>query len=315
MEQGVTPRQEVERALRRWLRAHHSVIGRYEARRVGASEDVIDAKLTVGEWARMYTAVYRDTAAPETPYQVLRAASVATRVGVVSHASAAWLWGLLPNFPTRPELTVRSMPGEVRRPNGLTIHRSADLDPSQAVLREGMLVTNPLRTIVDLAGSRSLSPSDLTDAIDAVLGKRLVTVAALTAELDRLARSGRPGIARLRWHLLDRGFIGAPEPSVLESKMGRIIVAAHLPLPMVEYKVGEDGEYRLDFAWPAILLAVEVDGYIFHFTPAHLQRDHTRRNQLQQAGWTVLVYTWKEVCNEPSRVAREISATYHARIA
>ncbi len=293
------------------MRDHFSVISLDEAFALGATKEIIRYKVDSGEWERLHRGVYRDTAAPQTPEQALRAAWLALQgAGVVSHASAGWLWRLLPESPARPELSIQTSNG--RRLHGVTLHRFADLDWAQAVTRAGILVTNPLRTIVDMAGSPTLSPTDLTDAIDVALSKRLVTVAGLTAELDRLARRGRPGVGKLRWHLVDRGFIGAPEPSVLESKMGRIIIAAHLPLPVVEYKVGEDGEYRLDFAWPAILLAVEVDGYIFHFTPAQLQRDHTRRNQLQRAGWTVLVYTWKDVCNEPSRMVSEISATYRA---
>jgi hypothetical protein len=227
---------------------------------------------------------------------------------VVSHSSAAWLWGLVTAAPARPELTLPAKGAGGRRLQRITLHRYADLDVTQASRLKTLLVTNPTRTVVDLAST--LGPAELTDAVDIALAKRLVTIEGLMAELDRVAHPGRPGVGRLRHHLLDRGFIGAPSASVLEAKARRLVLTLNLPMPSIELRVGDHGEYRLDIAWPGILLSVEVDGYVWHFSPAHLQRDATRRNRLQQAGWTVLVYTWRDVTAEPARVAREITAAY-----
>jgi hypothetical protein len=305
----VTAKARLEAELREWLRNHHGVISWHEAQRLGASEKLIRVKLATGEWARMHHGVYRNTAVPQTPYQAIRGAFVATRgAGVVSHRSAGWMWHLLPTPPSPPELTVPAAPGQARRPQGITIHRLADLDPTRAVSRHSVLVTNPLRTVVDLA--TSLPPAELTAAIDTAVATRLLTIKGLTAELDRLSRPGRCGVGLLRWHLHDRGFLGAPEASVLEAKTIRLIASAGLPLPMCELHVGEDGEYRLDFAWPDIMLSVEVDGYVWHFTPEHQQRDLARRNRLQDAGWTLRVYTWRDVCHEPARVATQVVATH-----
>jgi Protein of unknown function (DUF559) len=300
---------EVENELRRWLREHYGIISRSEAIALGATPQLIVTKLNRGEWAVVHRGVYRDTAVGDGPYQDLRAAFVAGRgTGVVSHSSAGWLWGILAAPPNRPELSVPSAESGSRSTDGITFHRYADLDVRQASRHKTVLVTNPTRTVVDLAST--LAPAELTDVVDVALARRLVTVEGLMAELDRLARRGRPGVGVLRHHLLDRGFIGAPAASVLEAKARRLVIATGLPMPTVEQSAGEDGEYRLDIAWVAILLTVEVDGYIWHFSPAHMQRDAARRNRLQQAGWTVLVYTWRDVTAEPARVAREITAAY-----
>jgi Protein of unknown function (DUF559) len=308
------PRTKVEGDLRRWLRGHFSVIGRGEAFAIGASSKVIAGKLHRGEWATVHRAVYRDTAAPCGPMQLTRAAYVATRgAGVVSHRSAGWLWGILPAAPDRPELSICAAGAGGRRLEGITFHRYADLDVTQAVRHKTVLVTTPPRTIIDLAST--LTPADLTDAVDVALARRLVTVEGLMAELDRLAHRGRPGVGLLRHHLLDRGFVGAPPASVLEAKARRLILTLNLPVPVVELVIGDNGEYRLDIAWQEIHLAIEVDGYVWHFSPAHLQRDAARRNRLQQAGWTVLVYTWRDVTTEPARMAREITAAYRRLLA
>lgn len=170
------------------------------------------------------------------------------------------------------------------------------------------MITNPLRTLVDLASVAD--DGQLTEAVDNALARKLVTTAALLAEIDRLTKRGRRGVGVLRSHLLDRGFVGAPEPSVLEAHVRRLVLATDLAEPAVEQRAGDEGEYRLDIAWNPIRFAVEVDGYAWHFSPAHKERDETRRNRLKQAGWTLLVYSWRQVLREPERVSREISETY-----
>ncbi|MDQ6945777.1 MAG: DUF559 domain-containing protein [Actinomycetota bacterium] len=304
-------RRQIERELRQWLRSHHSVIGYHEALDVGASPGLILYKADRGEWERMHRGVYRDTATPPGPYQDLRAACVATAgFGVISHLSAAWVWRLVGQRqpPAKPDVTVRIGTRDPRGHTGLTIHRSQDLDPDLAVQRKAILVTNPLRTLVDMAAC--VLPQQLTEAVDSAVARQLVTIAGLQAEIERLARRGRPGVAALRRNLVDRGFLDTPPPSVLEAHTRRLVAALDLPDPAIEVHVQADGSYRLDIAWGDILLAVEVDGYAWHFSPEHMQRDVTRRNHLQQAGWTVLVYTWRQVLQEPRRVAWEITATY-----
>jgi hypothetical protein len=188
------------------------------------------------------------------------------------------------------------------------LHRSRDLDVSTAVHRNGMRVTNPARTLVDVAGT--VGPGQLTEAVDNALALKLVTTAGLQAEIDRLSRAGRPGVAVLRRHLVDRGYVGAPEPSVLEARTRRLILRAGLPIPVVEYRAGADGQYRLDFAWVELLLAIEVDGYAWHFSVDQKRHDDARRNRLQAAGWRVLVYSWTQIIREPASVVEDIRANY-----
>jgi hypothetical protein len=310
----VSANRQVENDLRRWLRSHFGVIGWREAIRLGASPDVVKGKLRRGEWERVFRGVYRDTAAPHSAIQMLRAAFVvAGPESVISHASAAWLWGLIRQAPAMPELSVRHASGSRPRPPGVIVHRSRDLDPSRASLRQTMPVTNPLRTLADMAGT--VPPALLTEAVDRALASKLVTVAGLVAELARLSRKGRPGVRALRRELAARGFVGTPHPSVLESRLHRLaasLVPLGIPHPSIELSAGLDGEYRLDLAWPDVMLAVEVDGYVWHFSPEHVTHDEARRRRLRRMGWTLLVYTWVEVVQEPERVAREIADDYRA---
>lgn len=97
--------------------------------------------------------------------------------------------------------------------------------------------------------------------------------------------------------------------------MTRLLVRIHrlygLPLPDTElpWQVGRQ-RYRLDFAWPAVMLAVEVDGYAWHAAPSDLDHDTARGSQLTAAGWTILVFTWHQVVQDPERVTATILATF-----
>lgn len=50
--------------------------------------------------------------------------------------------------------------------------------------------------------------------------------------------------------------------------------------------------YFIDIAFPAIPLAVEIDGREFHSDRAQFEEDRQRQNALVSAGWTVLRFTW-----------------------
>jgi len=50
-----------------------------------------------------------------------------------------------------------------------------------------------------------------------------------------------------------------------------------------------------DIAFEAARIIVEIDGQAWHFRPGHFQRDRTRRNDLVNAGWTVLRFTWADL--------------------
>jgi very-short-patch-repair endonuclease len=229
---------------------------------------------------------------------------------VASHRSAAWLWGLIDHPPPAPELTLPGRDQRGRRLRGVAARQSTDLDDRRTIVRRGIPCTDALRTLVDLGAV--VRTRCLSDAVDRALATRLVTVAGLIAELGRVGRPGRTGVGTLRRVLTERGFVGAPEPSVLESKAQRLFRREGLPVPSFELVTGPEGEYRLDTASQALLLAIEFDGYACHFSPEHLQRDHVRRNRLQAQGWRCLIYTWCDVVRSPRRVACEIADMYAA---
>jgi len=173
---------------------------------------------------------------------------------------------------------------------------------------QDLRLTDPVRTIIDVA---AVAPGLLTTVVDRGLADRLVHISHLEAATQPAADHRQRGVAVLRAHLLERGHLGAPHPSVLESLMMRKVFRRYqLPAPQTEVTAGWFGQYRVDFAYPALKLAIEVDGYVWHSSQAHMDADNARRNHLKTLGWQVLVYTWVQVTRNSEATATEILANY-----
>ena len=282
--------------------AQHGVVARVELRALGVDFHTERRRLKSGEWARAGKRVVRLSAAPVTPEQRLMAACLEAGKGsVASHQSAAWLWGLI-GAPARHAITV---PRGARQTVGWAeVHRPKDA-PQGVISRSGIPCTTVQRTLVDLAGVLTSGGFDV--ALDRALASKLVTVPALMSELECLARPGRCGVGPLRAALRRRGYVGAPNPSVLESRTLRLLKMSGLRPLATEVRVGDGGRYRIDIL-VAPRLVVEVDGFAYHHSPEQKSQDERRRNRLRLEGFFVLVYGWRDVTQDGQRVTAEIRA-------
>ena len=72
-----------------------------------------------------------------------------------------------------------------------------------------------------------------------------------------------------------------------------------VPAPVEEYRFHALRKWRFDFAWPELMLAVEIDGgeYIQgrHFTPKGVATDLEKMLAADRQGWTVLHYLGSDV--------------------
>lgn len=93
----------------------------------------------------------------------------------------------------------------------------------------------------------------------------------------------------------------------LEKKLYKLIMSMNIPLAFyAQYEAGPTKNYILDGAFPAIKLAVEADGEIWHNNPNKIEQDRQRDMQLAQQGWTILRFTDKEIEKQPKDVAMVI---------
>lgn len=298
-------RDNRDRELARWLAKHHGVLTRPDAKRLGVSRRDLQTLVEHGRLQRRHEGVYVEVP-PRVGARLAEAAAALAAGGpdsALSHRTAAWLWDLIERPPGRVELLVPF--GTRSRLAGVTVHRTRV--PIRARSHNGLRLTDPVRTVLDMAAT---APLQLTEVVDRALASRILRPGDLRAAAEPAGQARVQGMAALRRHLVERGYLGAPAPSVLESQMTRLFVRFGLPLPEAEVVAGENGEYRLDFAYPVLKLAIEVDGYAWHWDPDRVAADHARRNRLLALGWRVLVYAWVQIRDTPEEIAAEIRACY-----
>lgn len=78
-----------------------------------------------------------------------------------------------------------------------------------------------------------------------------------------------------------------PAGKAAELSLRDQIVAAGLPEPFREFTFHPTRDWRLDLAWPAHKLAVEIDGQV-HRTKERFSADVEKHNALMFAGWRYL---------------------------
>jgi predicted transcriptional regulator of viral defense system len=108
---------------------------------------------------------------------------------VVSHESALLLHQLIDVVPHRIHLTV---PPSFRKrpPKGCALHR-AKLASRDIQRREGFSVTTPLRTLIDVSASPSVSDEQLAKAVDDAIQRGMVRRSALEKTINRVPIAGR----------------------------------------------------------------------------------------------------------------------------
>lgn len=90
--------------------------------------------------------------------------------------------------------------------------------------------------------------------------------------------------------------------------MHRLLRAAALTGWLANYPVTVDGQrYVIDVGFPAVKLAVEVDGWAFHSDVERFRADRRRQNRLSVAGWTVVRFTRADLRERPDEVLRIIT--------
>jgi Protein of unknown function (DUF559) len=157
-------------------------------------------------------------------------------------------------------------------------------------LSEGIPVTSPVRTLIDL--TTELDIVAVERAVNNADKRDLVDPESLRLALD--GYTGEPGVRPLR-KLLDKLTFQLSD-SELEIYFRRIVSRGHLSTPLSKQRVNG---YEVDFYWPELGLVVETDGLRYHRTPSAQTRDTRRDRAHVMAGMTPLRFTHYEVRYEP----------------
>jgi very-short-patch-repair endonuclease len=271
----------------------HGLVSRAQLTALGLSDDAIGRRVRARRLHRIHRGVYAVGHPRLTLHGRLLAAVVSYgETAVLSHRSAAVLWALLPGRGPRIDVTVPSGGGRGRR-KAIIVHRSA-LPASEITVREGIPVTTPVRTLVDLADL--LPRRALERAVD--------EAAYLRLDIDGLQpRKGRRGAGLLRRVLADHEAGGTRTRSELEELMLALCRRVGLPEPEVNQKI--EG-HEADFVWREARLIVETDGWASHGTRRAFERDRVRDAEHTAAGWRVVRITTRRLEREPEAVAEQL---------
>jgi very-short-patch-repair endonuclease len=266
---------------------------------------VIEHRLEVGTWRRVLPGVYADSlVAPSLPQSTLASLLWAGGDSVACFLPAGALLHLDGVVATKPEVwTARSLKSEL-----VVVHHGTVALNDRRRLGP-ITLTSPARTIVDLAGV--LDDEDLTAVVEDAIHRGLTTAPSIARRLDALGGKGRPGTARLRAILDDRGN-QRPTMSRLEVKIWRTLRAKGLtPVRQHPVRCG-DKTYYLDCAFPQWRVAVEGFGDKFHRGARNRKRELRRLADLATVQWRVIPVTWDDITDTPDDVVARIMTTLAA---
>lgn len=269
----------------------HGVVTARQLAAIGLGRAAISERSARGKLHRLHQGVYAVGHTGLSQEARWMAAVLACGDGaVLSHLSAAALWGLLKPEDGPIDVSLPSQSGRCRR-EGIRIHRCASLAegekapllgipeqtrlaPPLATVRHGIPVTSIPRTVDDLRRGR------------------------YPANWVRRARRQ----AELAGHRLD---VGPPRRtrSDLEDDFLVFLRRHRLPVPEVNVKIGR---WEIDFLWRRQRLAVETDFYDYHRGATSFEDDHQRDLDLRRLGYRVRRYTGAQIRNHPALVVADL---------
>jgi predicted transcriptional regulator of viral defense system len=191
---NVATRREIEGILREVGRAQHGVATRAQLRERGLAPHAIDRVVRAGRVIVLRRGLYQIG-----PQPAVRAAETAAVLacgpgGRVSHTSAAAFHGVLDASRAAKTVEVTVPRGKRRRIEGVRIHRMRDLLPDEVTVLDGIPVTTPARTLLDIAETMTLR--EVEQALATAYRKGLVTREVMLRLVERHPRHRGPPLLR-----------------------------------------------------------------------------------------------------------------------
>jgi very-short-patch-repair endonuclease len=281
--------------IRATANAQDGVIAARQCRHLGMSPEYVKTLCRRGHWHRLFRGAYLVDAdlRPPPARAVIRAGLLSAgqrAVAVLDSAAAIHGIGGL----ATPDGTVHvNLPGDGARAKRLVDRTLAlhqlTIDPADVCVVDGMRVTTPLRTVADLI--LRTGRYQAVSVLDSALHQDLIGDDAIATLPGLIA--GRRGAVRARRWITEADSRAA---SPLETRVRLRCVDGRVAPDVLQHPVYRQGRLLgiADLAWlPARLLA-EADGVGVHDRPDAVFRDRWRQNELANAGWTILRFTWED---------------------
>jgi very-short-patch-repair endonuclease len=263
-----------------------------------------------GALERVLPDTYRLTGLPRSHEQMLRAALLWAGAGSAATARSAAIEYRLEGVRTAvPQIAI---PASLRRQAaGVDIVRYRDRRALMIRRVRGIPVTGVEPTLVALG--HVLDSEAFEVACEDARRRRLTSVPALRAYLDRYGGKGRLGVSALRG-LLEQLDPTHPANSTLEVKTRRLLVARGITDFVREHPLEWNGRtYRYDFTFPRQRTILETNGRRWHDDPTDYEHDNEKWSVPGRYGYRLVLATWAKVTRTPDDLVRELAATMSAR--
>jgi Transcriptional regulator, AbiEi antitoxin len=276
--------------------AQYGVVTHAQLLELGFSKSSVGRLLSAGRLHRVHRGVYAVGHPALTRHGGCMAAILACGdEAVLSHQSAGWLWGLVPEYSALVEITV---PARGRRRAGIRVHHAPALARSECTTEERLATTTFSRTLLDIATTCPLKRLErIVERAD-----RLGILDLIEVDSTLARHPGCQGSPRLRQTLnLYREPVFARAPT--ERRFLALVLKAGLPRPAINIFVAG---HEIDAYWQRERFAVELDGWDTHRTRAAFERDPLRLEELKLAGIDSTRITARRIEREPGRVAKRL---------
>jgi very-short-patch-repair endonuclease len=300
---------EADRLIARTAHRQHGVFSRDFAIQCGLPASTIDNRLKAARYWMLWPGIYTLPEVPDTWEKLAMAGVLHAGPGAALSGPAAARKLEVPGFgKARIEV---STPRRLNTP-GMIVHCRTPLQPDEITKRDGIPITIPERTLLDL--SAVLPEPRLEGAVDSLIHFGQTEFRRIIGYLEQ------PELPRRRRRLLlkilaERGDVVANE-SLLETGLARLLRHPSLPAVVRQYRIHVDDRpvARPDFAYPEARLAVEGHSLKFHGSELQMKRDAARHALLESLGWYIIYVTWWETMYRAEETRDRIRRTYYERL-
>lgn len=276
----------------------------------GASASSIDRRIRSGVLASVATGVYVVPAQADQRTALVAALAILPDAAVSRRAA-----GRLHRFAVSgdaAQITVAH--GRRVAIKGVRVHETRRWLDGDIVVVDGLRVTSPARTLIDLAAE--VSVARLRHLTESQLVKATPDSNLMLATFSAHRRRGLAGAAKmsaLLAELLDH----QPYPaSVLEAMVHKALCDQDLRGFRRQFRPDwYDGRAGIvDFAHPEARLILEADGRRWHSVTQAQHEDRRRDRRAVAAGWAVIRVGWTEIDLRPFATMQEIAAVVVGRL-
>lgn len=302
---GVQLSLGVDQVIAEMAARQHGVVARRQLLQAGIGSDRIKGRIQRGQLHSLHPGVYAvGHLVVDREGRWMAGVLACGPDAVLSHRSAAQLWGLLRRSAIEIEVT-RST-GWRGQP-GLAIHRGS-IPSDERMVVDGIPVTTVPRTILDLAVLGNWT--QVKRALHEAEVQRLDDALSVADLLQRYPC--RPGTRLLR-ELLGSDLVAEGVTVNDFEELFEALVEKHdLPWPRFNADLAVAGRIlRPDCLWPDHGLIVELDGRATHGTRRAFESDRERDRTLLAAGWRVMRVTWRQLQDDPDTVATDLQSALH----